>query len=144
MGITTVTYLSGLVRVLVKTCDVHRTVPSTQHPRYMLAAIIVYEAFHMHYLIYSSLTSSDDVAVYIIIISQMKERDPKWLSNITKVTQLESDRAGSRRPAFLLPQGWLFPRQHSCSLGRSTLRPTPAPTHGVGLAAWEKLLCFWR
>lgn len=61
----------------------------------------------------------------------------EWLSNIIKVTQLESDRAGAQRPAFLLPQSWLFPRQCSCSLGRRTLRLPPAPTHGVGLAAWQ-------
>lgn len=65
--ITIVTYFKGLVRILGKTCDVYRTVPSIQHLQYVLAAIIVYEAFHVYCLIHS-FHSHRDVAVRVIII----------------------------------------------------------------------------
>lgn len=54
MGLTIVTYFKVFVRILVKICEVHGTVLGTKHPQYLLATI-VYKAFHMYYLIYSSL-----------------------------------------------------------------------------------------
>lgn len=68
----------------------------------------------------------------------MKERDPERLGNILKVMQLESDSAGTQKPAFLLPQTQLFPRQAAApQQEQAQLRPTPTPTHTVGLASWQ-------
>ena len=55
MGVIIVTYFKELVRIPLKRCEVHGTLPGTQHLPYKLAATIVYKAFHMYYLIYSSL-----------------------------------------------------------------------------------------
>lgn len=100
MGMVIVTYFKVLMRIIVKKHELDLTVPAKQHSQYILAAITVCKAFHMHYLMYSSLGPCDE-AVCIIFISQMKNRDPERLGNILTVTQPGSGRDGKH--AFLLP-----------------------------------------